>query len=439
MSKLKALLIVLLVALSYAAFTLGGVFAVAGIWVSGYAFYQLLTQEDRWIPIGEIALSMAAFQWIISPLISYTMPVSMFTMSQDCSTYMMYTVPMYCCFMFGYQKFKKPFGITIEELQTKCLAAEKLARIFIAGGLIVMLVPTLPAFAQISKYISQLMYIGFIMLMIAKPPKSTLYFALPVVITLLLSLRGAMFHELMTWSLLMLMIWFKTKQVSVVRQIVVILICVLAVNTLQTIKATYRQVTWYNGGGANVSLFVDLMVNSASASSANPEEGADNNSRYNQGWIISMIYDNVPKNHDYFYGRTYKDAIVATLLPRFLAPNKKGSGQQVQTDFREMTGYPLNDNTSMGLSILGESYGNFGLLGGALFMLFWGWFIAKVLDLANIWAQRKSFLWILMLPIVCFVLVEAEISMITVLNWTIKGMIFAFILIYYCKRRSLVS
>lgn len=37
-----------------------------------------------------------------------------------------------------------------------------------------------------------------------------------------------------------------------------------------------------------------------------------------------------------------------------------------------MTGYNLSSSTSMGLSILGESYGNFGLLGGTFFMFFGG-------------------------------------------------------------------
>lgn len=34
----------------------------------------------------------------------------------------------------------------------------------------------------------------------------------------------------------------------------------------------------------------------------------------------------------------------------------------------------------MGLSILGESYGNFGLLGGTVFMFIWGVFIAKFIS-----------------------------------------------------------
>lgn len=61
----------------------------------------------------------------------------------------------------------------------------------------------------------------------------------------------------------------------------------------------------------------------------------------------------------------------SALIPRFLYPNKKGAGEQSRKDFIEMTGYNLSSSTSMGLSILGESYGNFGLLGGT-FLCFLG-------------------------------------------------------------------
>lgn len=438
MDKLRIFIILLLLALSFCVFQIGGIFAVIGLYASGYSFYKLLVQEERWIPIGELALSIAAFQWIISPLISYTIPNPMFKMSQDCSTYMMYTVPLYCCFLAGYEKFKKPFLYSVEDLQEACESKGNLAKLFILIGVLFALTPTLPIIAQICKYISQLLYVGFIMLMIAKPHRSNIYLAIPILITLFLSLRGGMFHELLTWSLFLMMIWFKTKQITIGPKIGIIIICLFSVNTLQTVKYAYRQATWYNGSGTNVGLFVDLMLNNASINHTKDDKVGDNNSRYNQGWIISKIYNHVPNEHDYFYGRTYKDAVIATMLPRFLAPNKKGSGQQVQSDFREMTGYPLNDRTSMGLSILGESYGNFGLLGGALFMFFWGWFIARVMSWANDWAYKKSFLWILLLPIIGFVLIEAEISMITVLNWTIKGLIFSYLVVYICQRRDIV-
>lgn len=434
MGVFKVIATLLIAGSSVWAFSLGGIMAVIGLIAAGYSFFNILSQDERWIPIGEIALALAGWQWIVSPMISYTMADVMFSMSQGCDQYMLYTVPMYLCFEFGYYRWCKPFTVKVEDITDICRRNEQLAKYFIFIGIAFLIIPVnIPAIVQFLKYTSLLMYIGFIMLMISRPRKATLYMVIPLSITLLISISSGMFHELITWGVMLMMVWFRTKKVDVKRKIAIFLVCLLAINTLQTIKTAYRQIAWYGYKGNKVELFFEMITNSSTIASTK-EDGNDNNSRYNQGWIISMIYDYVPSHHDYFYGRTFKDAFVSTLLPRFLAPNKKGSGKQVQDDFREMTGYPLGDNTSMGLSILGEAYGNFGLLGGALFMLFWGWFIGKVMDWANIWSRKYCFLWILMLPIIGFVLVEAEISMITVLNWTVKGIVFAYIVVYLSKK-----
>ena len=131
-------------------------------------------------------------------------------------------------------------------------------------------------------------------------------------------------------------------------------------------------------------------------------------------------------------GRTYVDAFNSAILPRFLFPNKKGAGAQSREDFIEMTGYHLSRGTSMGLSILGESYGNFGLLGGTVFMFIWGVFIAKFISFIDR-LSIKDFLWIMFLPIICFNLIKAEISMMSVLNWTVKSVLFVGVVIYLLR------
>jgi len=438
MNLFKKIVIVFAILLSFGVFRLGGFFAVLGLWVFIYSFYQLITEQDRWVPIGEIALTMAGWQWIIAPMIAYSTPMPMFEMSQTCPEYMLKTVPMYCCFAIGYFSFRKSFRCDLDSLRPICLRNVNMAYTFIVIGLLFTLFPiSSPLIAQFVKYLSELLFVGFLMLMIARPERSTLYLLIPLVLYLLLSLRGAMFHELLTWGIILALVWFNINRVSVYKRVLYIFIGLFIANSIQTIKASFREQVWNGYSGDKIALFVDLLINSSESTAMGYENG-DNISRYNQGWIISMIYANVPKNHDYFYGRTYKDAVVATLLPRFLAPNKKGSGIQVQSDFREMTGYPLGDQTSMGLSVLGESYGNFGFWGGAFFMLFWGWFITRIMVWISNLGHRRCFLWFFMTPVIGFVLVEAEISMITVLNWTIKAFIFAFIVVImstsYLKR-----
>jgi len=45
----------------------------------------------------------------------------------------------------------------------------------------------------------------------------------------------------------------------------------------------------------------------------------------------------------------------------------------------------------------------------------------------------KDFLWIMFLPIICFNLIKAEISMMSVLNWTVKSVLFVGVVIYLLR------
>ena len=418
------------------AYNIGGLWACAGIAVAVYVIYDFLIQDDNWIPIGEIALVMGAIQWIISTLISYTMSVTYYEMSLPCDEYMKRTVPMFACFAYGILRYRKPMSVRLEQLVELCLRHWKLSNYFIGIGVFFMFLPFDNVLVdQIVVYLSDLFYVGFFMRRIAKPNRATYYMVIPLGIVLLRAIIGGAFHDVIVWGIFFILLWFQISKLSLSRKVLIIVTCLLSVNVLQGVKAIYRDQTWYGEyRGNKIGLFVDLMIANATGN-LDTSEGADNNSRYNQGWIICSIYKNVPKTHDYFYGRTFADAAISAATPRLLVPNKKGAGAQSRLDFIEMTGYPLGEKTSMGLSILGESYGNFGLIGGCLFMLLWGRLMVQILKIVCQWTRRYCFLWVLFLPIISFNLIKAEISMMSVLNWTVKGLIFATIVIYIVKKQ----
>lgn len=434
MNLSKIIAILCACALMAWAFSIGGLWACAGVAIAVYVIYDFLAQEDDWIPIGEIALVMGALQWIISSLVSYTMTVSNYKMSLPCDEYMMRTVPLFACFSFGVLRFRKSMSVRSEQLAELCLRHWKLSGYFIGIGVFFMFLPLDNALInQIKVYLADLFYVGFFMRMIAKPSRSTYNMAIPLGIVLFRGIIGGSFHDVMVWGIFFILIWFQTNKVSLQRKVLIIVSCLLVVNILQGVKSIYREQTWYGGySGSKIGLFVDLMIANATGK-LDTSGGADNNSRYNQGWIICRIYNNVPGKHDYFYGRTFADAAISAAVPRFLLPNKKGAGAQSRQDFIEMTGYPLGKKTSMGLSILGESYGNFGLIGGCIFMLLWGCFLNQIVSWACQWSQKYCYLWVLFLPVISFNLIKAEISMMSVLNWTVKGLIFAAIVMYIVK------
>ncbi|WP_277098935.1 hypothetical protein [Coprobacter secundus] len=417
------------------AYTQGGLFGALGIGAVGYVVYDFFLQRKSWLPIGELALLLGGLQWIVSPFFSYIAESNLYRMSQPCDEYMMYTVSMYIAFMTGFYMFRPSLSLSRMDLIKTCSTVGKLSNILICVGLLFMFVPiSMPALLFIKTLVINLFFIGFIIRMYMKPEKATMFLLLALGIQLLNSIRLGMFHELLVWGIFMMMAWFNIHKVTLKKRILIFVLTFIGIFILQTVKSTYRQAIWYNDySGSKVELFFSLLINNAiNINEVQSETKESTVARYNQGWIISRIYANVPQKHDYFYGRTFVDAFNSTLVPRFLFPDKKGAGEQSRSDFIDMTGYQLSRGTSMGLSILGESYGNFGIWGGIGFMFFWGWFITKVISLVDRFS-KKDFLWVMFLPIICFNLIKAEISMMSVLNWTVKSFLFVWIVIYLLR------
>lgn len=435
MSTSRAFGVLVICVCMYLAFLQGGIAGCIGIGAVGFVVFDFLTQDKSWLPIGELALLLGGLQWVISPFFAYSLSDSVYKMSQPCDEYMAYTVPMYIAFMLGIYLFRKPLSLSGSELTSICINSKKISNVLIGIGLFFMFAPIHGAELSFLKTLgSYLFFIGFIVRMYMKPEKSTLYVLLALGVHFLRSILEGMFHDLLIWGVFMLMTWMNINKIEVKRRILIFVLSFIGVFLLQTAKSSYRQVIWYKDySGSKMELFFTIMVNNAiNINEVQSETEETTIARYNQGWIISRIYDNIPQKHDYLGGRTYVDAFNSALLPRFLAPNKKGSGAQSRADFIEMTGYHLARGTSMGLSILGESYGNFGLFGGVIFMFFWGWLITKFISFIDR-LSTKNYLWILFLPVICFNLIKAEISMMTVLNWSVKSIIFAGIIIYLLR------
>ena len=414
------------------AYSQGGFFGCIGIAVVGFVGFDFLTQDKSWLPIGELALLLGGIQWIISPFFAYSVSDSIYRMSQPCNVYMTNTVIMYISFMFGFYYFRKSLTLTKSDLINYCKMSAGTSNILILIGVIFLFAPIhIRSLLFLKTLASYLFFIGFIIKMYMVPQKSTLYLLISLGVLFFNSIRIGMFHDLLVWGIFMVMTWFYINQIPLKKRIIILCLSFLGIFLLQTVKSTYRQAIRYNNySGNKIELFFSLLVdNAVNINKVQSKQESTTIARYNQGWIISRIYNNIPQNHEYFGGKTYIDAVSSALIPRFLYPNKKGAGEQSRKDFIEMTGYNLSSGTSMGLSILGESYGNFGLFGGALFMFFWGCFIANIVTFINKLSIR-NFLWIIFLPIICFNLIKAEISMMSVLNWTVKSVIFVLIVIY---------
>jgi len=142
--------------------------------------------------------------------------------------------------------------------------------------------------------------------------------------------------------------------------------------------------------------------------------------RINQGWIIARIMSWTPRYEPFANGETIIEALQASFMPRFLFPDKVKAGGR--TYFTRFTGKDISDNTSMGLSLLGESYANFGITGGAFFMFVIGFFYNYVIKFIYTIARKRPTM-IFFLPLIFLQVVKAETDFSVIINHLFKASI----------------
>lgn len=412
--------------------------SIIGCLISAYVIYDLLSYRDDAMPIGEIALVIGAIQWIIAPIVSYSVKSEIYQMSVPENEYLAITLTLYIAFFAGIMIFRprKYWKIDKQELILYCKSHIIAIKYLIGAGLLISLIPlNISAINFIRTLAECLLYIGTIMLMFAIPKKAAIVMGCVLGYTFLRSIIGGMFHDLMVWSIFLILSLFYLNDYSLKKRFVVIGVLLVGITTLQSIKPIYRSYTWQGSySGNQVTLFLNLFAQSLFGElELNATQEGANISRFNQGWIISRIYNHIPTKQEYLGGKTIWEGAISSAVPRVLNPDKKGSGKESIQDFETFTGYHLNSKTSMGLSILGEAYGNFGILGGGAFMFVWGCLIAFFLNIIIKLASKSGY-WLFFTPLICFNLIKAEINFVSVLNWTVKAFIFSFVVIYLLNK-----
>lgn len=419
-----------------------GILSILGCSLVLYITYRLILIKNNPIPIEIVAIVISGFQWIVSPTISYHLTSSPYEMSVPEHVYMMKALPMYFSFVIGifFATTRKDVSINCSNFHEYCVKNERFALLLIIMGLLSRLIPSGNAnLSFLVNLIGFCLYIGSIMLCFAYP-KKIYYIVLPLIIfTSVESMISSMFHSFIIWASFIFLVLFYLRRISKMQRIFIAIFAMLCLLVMQTVKPIYRSYTWNSQySGNKVVLFASLFTDAMSGDFYNSDSLSDVNSRFNQGWIISRIFNRIPEKHDYLYGTTILEAINATIIPRFLNPNKKNSGKDSLKDFEVFTGYKLQSGTSMGLSLLGEGYGNFGVVGGSMFLFIWGLTVSRFISLLKRLSEKTP-CWYFFIPLICFNLIKAEINFISVLNWTFKSFVFVALILYFAKQFKLIK
>ncbi|WP_159022676.1 hypothetical protein [Formosa sp. L2A11] len=399
----------------------------------GFLFVKRLGKS---VPILELMTLIAGLQWIIGPIIEYANPSHHYKyhMYVDQGTYMSFIVPAYLAFMllvlYGIKKtttYKLPIS-KLENFSKYGLIIFGIGVVFDLGG------GFLPGALKFFGFLlSNFKFAGAIILFFSKDALLKKVFYGAIAYLFVMALAKALFHDLILWSVFFYMFWAIKNKPSISFILTTFLIGALSLTTLQTIKAAYRSQVWNGYSGNKLELFFTLMTESIEAGDTTneAEEGeVGTNVRLNQGWIISAVMYHIPDFSPYLEGETIESAVFSSALPRFLNPNKSKAGGQ--ENFRRFSGLELTDGTSMGISIIGEAYGNYGVTGGILFMGIWGFFLAKV------WSRLlkivlSNIVFVAFLPLVFLQVIKAETELVVVLNHLIKSIIVVLMFFWYAK------
>jgi hypothetical protein len=416
-----------------------GAYWLSAVGASAFSYFltRLVSEAGRDLPIESFILVMASMQWIIGPILDYAGLSNHYKyyMYVPVDEYMTLAVPGVISLALGLYSFRSKkrialvshyAGITRDIVsRTEYLPFYLIGIGFIFSFLVDRFPPALAFPAYI---LSNIKYIGLIYLIFSDRQKNkVLILALAFFVTFMSSLRGAMFHDLLLWSAFIGMYAAYIFRPTIVRKSLAVLLGLAFIFVLQAVKDEYRSKLELGGQGQNIEKFLssidERLIENETAKSSNVERFVV---RINQGWIISSIMNRVPRWTPHAKGETVLVALKASVLPRFLFPDKPKAGGR--ENFEKYSGFKLQSSTSMGISLLGEAYINFGVRGAWVFMFVFGLISSFVIQQFFLLATRYPTIW-LWFPLILLHFVKAETELLVQLNFLVKNiiMVYAFV------------
>lgn len=408
-----------------------------------FIFFVYLNKLGTTIPILELMLLISTLQWVFGAHQSYIFNYQHYKyhMYVGRDEYMSIVVPGLLAFAAGitilYPRYNfDRINLALEKFTFRYPSVPIYLILF---GVILPVfgrfVP--PVLAFVVYLLGNFKFIGAVLLLF-QPRSGRKWWVttLLIVLTLLGSIQSGMFHDMLLWLALMFSFIVYRMQLSVVSRFVLIVGGALFVFLIQSVKTEFREMAREQliSGKTRNEIFFELVSDRTGRLNellSDEKYLSEMNVRLNQGWIISAIIRNVPLREPYADGETIMEAFRASLIPRFLDPDKKLAGGQ--ENFERFTGLPLAEDTSMGTSIIGEAYANFGKPGMWIFMFLWGmlmsWGYGRLIKYGNLHPVIHVFI-----PLIFLQVIKAETETYVVLNAFVKATILVFLFLWGARR-----
>jgi len=316
--------------------------------------------------------------------------------------------------------------------------------LLVSGIIISLILPIIPAglrFFSTLIYFSSFAGVLYIFYAKTKANKS----AILVLFFLFILFRGistGLFTLVAYMSITIFSFFLIGSKAGLLKKLVLFLGAVLLVVVIQNVKGSYRKEIWskrFEGNRAEV--FVEIFADKIGKGELlfEKESFFPVYIRANQGFNVSLVMKRFPAVIPHDNGTALYRSILASLVPRFLWPDKPESGGRFNMWYyagKRIRGWSTN------VGPVGEAYGAFGRNGGIMFMSLLGIFIRWVYK--KIFAISKNLPLILCwLPVLFYeITYSAETDTLQVLNSFFKGAFFIWILyklmpdIFNIRRRN---
>ncbi|MCX6890310.1 MAG: hypothetical protein NTX51_02120 [Verrucomicrobia bacterium] len=400
-------------------------------------------------PLPHIAILVCVLQYGLGPWAAHYYPAANpeYAVSNP-ERYFAYAVPALVAIAFGW--FLGCIGLYSRPqpqylLKGHSLAERDLNRL-LWGGLALHLIlrsRELGGLGVLFLLLANLRFVGAMGLMLLRAPGWKWKAMLLLILELSASVGSGLFHDMILWAMSFFALYAFTRRISRPAYLMWLALIALSVFLLNDAKWQIRQSTWFGGGAINVfgsevpmnrwnRPFVGGLCLAQSATKLlsggfGEDSLGDACMRFNQGWIVDRVLQHVPANEPYARGETVLSSLKAALLPRILAPDKRGAGgREFMTRFADYT--PFED-TSMSIGFVGEIYANFGRTGGILGCGVYALLLALGFRLLGLRA-RKSVVWWSLVFYIAHLAIKAETDIGTAMNYVVKAAVVALAAVY---------
>ncbi len=398
---------------------------------------HLSASYRTYLGVPHVIVLVSLLQLVLAAWWSYYYPLRAQDIGSNIDHYLSYSVPFTCALAFGF--FLALIGLKprseeeIEQTKGDTEDQQKIGTIlnaFIFGGCFLTIAikygPIPGSLHFLILLFSCLRYVGGLGVILVNAPNARYKVAFLILFELLLSTDSALFHHFILFiASIMVAILFRYR-LGVIKSFLLIFAGVACLFALEYSKIELREeiaIAEENEKGTINQLIswtkhLSTGFYKVSTFSFDEKLCSHISTRFNQGWIVNLVLQHVPEQEPYAHGETIKNAVSASLLPRFLAPNKYTAGGRVY--IQRFTGYTPSKQTSMNISLSGEFFANFGRNGAVIFTLFYAFCLGLIIRGFYILSKRHV-LWWAFLPYIFFWTYKAEEGFGEILNWMSKS------------------